>query len=418
MVLAVDLNGNGTRDEGEPVIVQPYEPFKDLGKDGKANADEPGYDAATNPDPSGDDYDPQYNPLGTEGNHVFDDGEPFEDVGLDGVPCPTGDTCKFDVGEGNGKFDMSAGLQSFFARDARMQIEKYQFAKDPAGGPWTDEALDNLDYYSDGGIRDIFNWGTVGYHTMGAFAAKQRPSVYYNNWEYLPNEQIDKCVSGQASDCFEPKDVDWTALPKSVYLRYGSIDASDALIKRGDGQHVGYTDQVFRRIQTGLYYVGSRWPDADRKYAEDPTQTSDDCQGSNTCTYEFKDTKGRAGPVTVILPPGYHAPENKDAKYPVVYFLHGYGQTPEDLKAFVLLVSPFMGRAQSSQATRLQKMILVFVDGRCRGDASNPECVRGTFYVDSTRKDGPQMDAYFLDLIKHVDGTYRTMGQTSVEVTE
>jgi hypothetical protein len=77
-----------------------------------------------------------------------------------------------------------------------------------------------------------------------------------------------------------------------------------------------------------------------------------------------------------------------------------------------------MGQGLSSAATRLEKMILVFVDGRCRGDAKNPECVQGTFYVDSVRKDGPQMDKYFLDLMKHVDGTYRTMPQTSVEVTE
>ena len=120
----------------------------------------------------------------------------------------------------------------------------------------------------------------------------------------------------------------------------------------------------------------------------------------------------------MILPPGYHTESSKDMKYPVVYFLHGYGQTPEDLKAFVLLVKPFMGQGLSSRATRLQKMIMVFVDGRCRGDSKDPECVRGTFYVDSVRDKGPKMDRYFLDLMKHVDGKYRTMGETQIEVTE
>jgi len=420
MVLAVDLNRNGTRDEGEPVIVQPHEPFSDFGKDGKANKDEPGYDAATNPDPAGDDYDPQYNPLGSEGNRVWDDGEPFEDVGLDGVKCPAAGTCKFDVGEGNGKFDMSKGLQTFFARDGRMQIEGYKFAGTPAGGPWDDKALDNLDYYSDGGIRDIFNWGTVGYHYMGAFAAKNRPAVYFNDWEYLPNVDLTSCKLAVKSDCFDPKEVDWTAMPKSVYLRYGNIDATNRMIEKGDGQHVGYADQVFRRIQTGLYYVGSRWPDADRAYIEDPQDgnSPEPCKDTKSCTYSFKDSSGRAGPVTVILPPGYHTESAKGMKYPVVYFLHGYGQTPEDLQAFVLLVSPFMGQGLSSRATRLQKMIMVFVDGRCRGDSKDPECVRGTFYVDSVRDKGPKMDKYFLDLMKHVDTTYRTMGETTVEVTE
>lgn len=420
MVLAVDLNKNGTRDQGEPILVQPHEPFSDLGADGKADKDEPGYDAATNPDPSGDDYDPQYNPLGTEGNHLWDTGEPFEDVGVDGIKCPDA-TCPFDYGEGNGKFDVSVGLKTFFERDARLQIEKHPLSKDPVGGPWTDDALDQLDFYSDGGIRDIFNWGTVGYHYFGMFPAKNRPAVYYDNWEHLPNAEISSCpTSAEKSDCFDPKDVDWKSLPKSVYLRYGDLDAPQRVIEKGDGQHVGYTDQVFHRIQTGLYYVGSRWPDADTAYAEDPPEQDGGapCEFTNTCTYDFADSRGRSGPVTIILPPGYRAPENKNERYPVVYFLHGYGQSPEDLKAFVILVSPFMGQSLSSRATRLQKMILVFVDGRCRGDAKNPECVRGTFYVDSIRKDGPKMDAYFQDLMSHVDSKYRTMPTTEIDVTE
>lgn len=420
MALAVDLNKNGKRDEGEPVIVQPHEPFSDFGKDGQSSLNEPGYDPVLNPDPAGDDYDPQYNPLGTEGNHVWDEGEPFEDLGLDGVKCPAPGTCKYDVGEGNGKFDISKGLETFFARDARMQIEGHPFAKTPAGGPWTDQALDNLDVYSDGGIRDIFNWGTVGYHYMGAFAAKNRPMSYYNDWEYLPNINIKSCVAGIPSDCFDPKDVDWSAMGKTAYLRYGNIDSKQRMIEKGDGQHVGYTDQVLRRVQTGLFYIGSRWPDADKKYAEDPPRADETvpCAANSSCTYTYTDKSGRAGPVTVILPPGYHSDASKGLRYPTVYFLHGYGQTPEDLQAFVLLVSPLMGHGLSSRATRLEKMIMVFVDGRCRGDSKDPECVRGTFYVDSVRDKGPKMDRYFLDLINHVETTYRTMGPSEVEVTE
>lgn len=417
MVLAVDLNKNGTRDEGEPVIVQPYEPFEDNGKDAKSSKNEPGYDPISNPDPAGDDYDPQYNPLGTEGNHVYDEGESFEDVGLDGVKCPTPGACKYDVGEGNGKFDMSVGLQTFFARDGRMQMQKYPFAKTPPGGEWTEQALDNLDYYSDGGIRDIFNWGTVGYHYIGGLVSRNRPTTYYNDWEYLPGLNIKNCVTGQNSDCFDPKDVDWSAIGKSTYLRYGNIDAKQRLIEKGDGQHVGYVDQVVRRIQTGLFYIGSRWPDADKKYAENPPERDDPtpCGGTMSCTYSFSDSRGRTGPLTVILPPGYHGDPSKETRYPVVYFLHGYGQTPEDLQAFVLLVSPLMGHSLSSRATRLEKMIMVFVDGRCRGDSKDPECVRGTFYVDSVRDKGPKIDAYFLDLMKHIEGKYRTMGTTEID---
>ena len=56
------------RDSGEPVIAQPYEPFSDVGSDGLADADEPGYDPVANPDPDHDDYHYLRNPTGTEGN--------------------------------------------------------------------------------------------------------------------------------------------------------------------------------------------------------------------------------------------------------------------------------------------------------------------------------------------------------------
>ena len=412
VVVAVDYNHNGARDEGEPVIIQGYEPFSDVGNDGLGSKNEPGYDPITNPDPNGDDYDQQYNPLGPEGNHRREEKEPFEDLGLDGVACPSPGTCVFDTGEGDGKFTMSAGLQTFLARDGRSQINGWSPA--PPGGAWDDAALDNLDYYSDGGIRDIFNWGLVGDHYAGAFAGRNRPLAYYNDWKYLPN------VNVTDNDSFDQKTVDWSALPQAVYLRYGDLDASERDIQKGDGQHVGSASQVIRRIETALFYIGSRWPDADTAYAEDPPDTTDPepCAGTNSCTFSFTAKDGRTGPTTVILPPGYHSDAAKGLRYPVVYFLHGYGQTPEDLKALVLVVSPLMGEGLSSRATRLQKMIMVFVDGRCRGPADKPECVNGTFYVNSNRPDGPQIDNYFRDLMGYVDGKWRTMPTTQIEVTD
>jgi hypothetical protein len=414
VTVAVDLNGNGTRDEGEPVLLQAYEPFDDNGEDNLASKDEPGYDAANNPDPAGDDYDFQYNPLGTEQNHHWETKEKFEDVGLDGVVCPSPGTCIYDTGEGDGKYTMTTGLKTFQARDARAQM--LGWTPPPGGGAWTDAALDNLDFYSDGGIRDIFNWGQVGNHYASAFAARNRPLFYFNDWTYLPNVDVTD------NELFDQKTVDWSALPQATYLRYGNIDATRRNIEKGDGQHVGYPDQVVRRIESALFFVGSRWPDADTKYAEDPPELSDDpdpCGGNRlACTFDFKASDGRTGPTTVIVPPGYWSDASKGLRYPVVYFLHGYGQTPEDLKALVLLVSPLMGQGLSSKATRLQKMIMVFVDGRCRKGDKGPECVNGTFYVNSVRPNGPQIDNYFMDLMKYVDGKFRTMGPSTLEVTD
>ncbi|MEM9192663.1 MAG: hypothetical protein AAGF12_26050, partial [Myxococcota bacterium] len=91
-VVAVDINDNGIRDPGEPVIRNMREPFEDCGLDRLCNEDEPGFDAVTNPDPAGDDYDYQYNPTGLEGNFLRDGdrcdvagGEVFTDSGMDGV---------------------------------------------------------------------------------------------------------------------------------------------------------------------------------------------------------------------------------------------------------------------------------------------------------------------------------------------
>ncbi len=415
IALAVDLNKNGTRDEGEPVIAQANEPFDDVGLDGAASKDEAGYDPVNNPDPAGDDYDSQYNPTGTEGNHRYDKGEPFQDVGLDGVACPGGDPtkCVYDFGEGNGAWDATPGYQNFMKLDGRSQLVGW--SPPPVGGAWDDKAIDNLSYYSDGGIRDLFNWAVMGQHYASSFVVRNRGLMYFNDWTYFPNAIISDSID------FDPKNVDYDALGQHAFVRYGSIDASAYDIQSGDGQHVGYPGQLYRRVESGLFYIGAQWPDADRTYVEDPPPPSNPssvpCADTLTCTYDFTDHHGRTGPTLVILPPGYHSPASQNVKYPVVYFLHGYGQSPEDLSATILLVSPFMGSALSSIATRLPKFIMVFVDGRCRTNKDGtPECVNGTFYKNSPNI-GPQIDDYFMDLMKDVDAKYRTMPPSDVEVT-
>jgi hypothetical protein len=61
---------------------------------------------------------------------------------------------------------------------------------------------------------------------------------------------------------------------------------------------------------------------------------------------------------------------------------------------------------------RLQKFIMVFPDGRCRSPDETPdhlkECIRGTFYADSVRPEGPQMETILLELMDYIDDHYRT----------
>ena len=157
--LAVDLNGNGIRDVGEPVIRQGEEPYQDTGTDGLADAQEPNYDPVTNPDPNQDDYDYQLNPDGTENDHTYEMGEPFQDVGLDGVPnTPQQANGGYDLGEGDGKFTLSAGAQRLYGADPHSIL--HGRSSTPAGVVDAN-ALARLDLWADGGIRDMANFGAV-----------------------------------------------------------------------------------------------------------------------------------------------------------------------------------------------------------------------------------------------------------------
>ena len=450
--LAVDLNKNGVRDAGEPIIRQGHEPWSDFGTDGLADASEPGYDALTNPDPNQDDYDPQINPNGTEGNHRYDQGEPFQDVGLDGVANTKLTNLYGDIGEGDGKFTMSAGLQSWYAIDPHGML--HQSVTNLPAGPIDDGALRNIDILSDGGVRDIFNFESVARHLEGAIASRfdasgrqLRSTAFYNGFQFLPGEPSDP-------NNFVAADIRWNDIVGMPSIRYGNVDATPQQILLGDGQHVGTAPQILDRLQTAFFFVGKTWPDANRTQTEPSTQNPEtttknelgqeldqfgqsiglQCEEKGTCEKIFTGPKtGRTGPIAVTLPPGYALAENANVTYPVLYVLHGYGQDPRDLEALALFTNNFMNDGLRSYATRLPKFIVVYVDGRCRdrADSANPsspgipECVQGTFYLNSNRpSDGPsdpggvQLDSWFDEVVDYVDQNYRTMPATDVDVVE
>jgi hypothetical protein len=138
-----------------------------------------------------------------------------------------------------------------------------------------------------------------------------------------------------------------------------------------------------------------------------------------SCTFQFTSKAGRTGPVGITLPPGYANQKLSHLRYPVIYMLHGYGQSPEDLVAATALVQGWMNSPLDSSASRLTKAILVYVDGRCRvGQDGKPECLRGTFFADSVRPGGPQQEQWWLELMDYIDQHYRTMGETEIDWTE
>jgi hypothetical protein len=386
VLLAVDLDGNNVRDSGEPVISQGYEPWSDVGSDGLADADEPGYDPVTNPDPDHDDYHYLRNPLGTEGNGNYDQGEPFEDVGLDGVAgtCQAGDTppvgvsgC-YDYGEGNGKWDLSPNVQRWYGSDYNLLLATL-----------TPDQRAHFSMWFDAGIRDFFNASVSANAAVGqAMATGELPFGVYDSFGGL--------VPGDDENTYDFTEIDWDQIPKHAYLRYGTPDASAAQIMNGDGRHVGTANEIIYRIETAFKYIDKRLPDGDLDDSYDGGQMLPDEMFTSPHT-------GRMNPFSLYLPPGYNDPANATKTYPVVYVLHGYGQQPSDLVALSAVIANHM-IATEPLATRIQKFIMVFPDGRCRdGDG----CEQGTFFLDSPLGGPAQMETNLIDLMDYINQHYR-----------
>lgn len=423
VVYAVDVNHDGRRNPGEPVIRNGREPFDDFGCDRTPSVDEPGYHPITNPDPAGDDYDFQYNPNGTENNYDWDgpgtcpagQSERFDDVGIDGVPgtpqIRAGGGGGYDVGEGDGRFNRTRGAERMIASSPRGAVRGW---RDRFGG-WHEglsaEALDGFDVIVDGGVRDLFNWVVQGHHTMGGFASRGLPVRFYDGFGALH-------LDGRRD--FDYATVPWEEVGRYAMIRYGDIDASEADRIAGDGGHVGTADQLLARLTAAVALMSARWPGGNRVRSPDLPcrEITAGCRHVNVITENFTSSVGRTGPYSIVLPPGYFAPENADLCYPVVYFLHGYGMDPESLSAVGLLVWGYMNSSLVATSDRIQKMIFVFPDGRCRGN----ECLRGTFYTDApdTTPNGARMQTWLLDLDRHIrsDPRFRVCSPRDVMVVE
>jgi S-formylglutathione hydrolase FrmB len=397
--LAVEVGTpNGRRDAGEPVIGNAYEPYEDVGADGLASAAEPGYDAATNPDPNGDDWHYQRNPRGTEGNLDHDAGEPYDDFGLDGVDgtCQHGDTppvgiagC-YDYGEGDGAWTLSPNIEHWYTADITTLL---------AG--MTDAERRHMNMWFDAGIRDFLNTSVAANGGAGAISGLHGlPIDIYDGFQILSN--------AQSETQYDFTEIDWSELPKNMYVRYGNPDATPQQIELGDGRHVGTAVQIINRATTAFAWLDKHFPEGDR----------DDEMGSGELIDDLvflSPTTGRESPYGLFLPPGYNKPENAAKRYPVIFFLHGYGQEPADLVDLSAIFEIYMQPSALDREARFQKFIIVYVDGRCRPgtdgvpvDPVGDRCEQGTFYRDAVLGGPAQMETNLLELADYIDATYRT----------
>jgi len=371
LTYAVDLNDNGIRDSGEPVIFRMSERYDDYGEDRIPSAEEAGYDPQTNPDPAGDDYDALENPLGTEDNHLYEDGEPYLDYGLDGVEG-TADS-PYDWGEGNGHFDYNQHvLRTAVMYDPSRLIQDLSTVE-----------LDRLDFYIDVGIRDHLGFKFSCEAFAGKMEARGRPIDLRHRYE---------SVLMEGHDVYDIHYIDWENIGRDLMIIYGNPDATQKEIDAGDGGHVGNGSQIFYRFFTMMGFVSERWPDGDFDVIEpaDPAVVLDR-------TY-YSEILGMDKQYFIFLPPGYD--ENPDKTYPVLYMFHGIGMDADVLTTTALFADPWMNEGT------VQKFIMVFPDGECQD-----ECNSGNFFVNQMGRHIPGRryeDSLIFELMPLIDETYRT----------
>lgn len=398
--VALDMNGNGVRDWAEPVLINNRERWRDLGADGLASVEEPGYDHLTNPDPSGDDFDTLKNPTGAEANLRHDEGESYDDFGLDGVAA-TG-----DFGEGNGGYDLAPALQRAFDRSPAAYFNAMPQSQ-----------VDRLDVWLDAGIRDFLNTAQITNALFHDLKERQPSASVFNDFDSLPG-----VTDGYI---YYAPDYSRDAMGKITYLRYGDTEvcpSSDDVL--GDGNHVG--PDVVDRMFTLFSFMSARMPAQGRDLAygggiedmESPTGRLQDFSFLSTFDSEVL---GKSQEYGVLLPPDYYLPEMQEQGYPVLYFFHGQGMDVQGTTAIGLPIWPSMkesARNDRLQAgvTDLQRIILVFVDGNCAGD----ECWTGNFYADfeGLPSDHRRFEDAFFELQRHIEKTYRVKKPELIPVSE
>ena len=302
----VDLNGDGIYDVGDGLVVNFSEPFTDGNADG-----------------------------------IFEAGEAFEDVGLDGV-AGTG-----DLGEGNGIFDYDPDREHVLAEDPTSRLAATSAA---------DIATQRI--YMDVGIKDEFGFAR-----------------HYDNLVRTLREKgltvgIQEGFGG--GNCGDlPDNADQFRLVRydAGHVGVAKVDPDDLL----DGDPCG-NDTVWQRLLSLLGYLNQSFPDGFDGPGGDPGDI--DCDlGDLDCDIDLPEpdlrgevlmatidspslaTAGGAVPTREVLvyrPPAFR---RTDRQFPVAYFLGGYGQEPDDFARIDVLLDGLILTGQ------LQNMFVVVLPG-------------------------------------------------------
>ncbi|MBI4816368.1 MAG: hypothetical protein HY791_08920 [Deltaproteobacteria bacterium] len=358
IALAIDFNRNGRRDYAEPVVLMSSERYEDVGK-GESDV-----------------YDWKTNPAGTRQNALWDQGEPYEDTGLDGIAGTN------DYGEGNGKFDYSRGVDSVFSQNPRFLVSSMP-----------EEQLRRLNVYADAGLRDsILSAGGTNWF-WAQLERRLGSELVRSHADFL------SLIPGEEDYDFLKVDYSPKGIGKDAYVRYGKVNATPRDIQRGDGGHVGPGDQILERLLTSIAFTESRMYQPDRRVVQDPGSFDDFVKLQSFPSKAL----GEEQAYGIMLPPGYF---DSDERYPVVYFLHGQGQDFNQMLASAILFFGYQAESNRPEVSRKResdwaKFIMVFPNSQCR----EGDCRDGTF--NTNHPDGVRYGDVFFELMAHVEETYR-----------
>lgn len=345
-MLAVDYNNNGKRDYSEPVVVNLWERFEDVGidgcsdrfEDGKGGCNQtPSEDAGF--DPNKDNFHLLENPSGTEGNFEYDDGEPFYDFGIDGVPEKVSGFK--DEGEGNNVWDCTPYGRELLKQDARTFI-KHADIKD----------LKRITWFWDGGIRDAIHALTSAYFQFNALKMRGLPTKEWDDWTDNPKSVAPNLTCEDFLSHIGEIDFSASFMGENVIVRYGKLDATPEEIAMGDGKHVGMLCQVINRLLGFFAFALHRLPNKILK-------ADGDADGQIIYSSYWSESLKNRRRFSISLPPGYNKPENKDLTYPLVIFLPGHGMTSESMVQSGIVMNAYMGMGL------LPRFILLAPEGQC-----------------------------------------------------
>jgi S-formylglutathione hydrolase FrmB len=328
VLLALDSNGNEKRDLGEPILAQFYEPFTD-----------------------------------TNGNGIYNPGEPFADTGLDGAPG-TG-----DWGETDGKFTYNPNHDRYFAEDPWTRAYSLPVAD-----------LEKLNLYIDAGTEDEFQF-----------------DIHADNFVETLNERglVFRVENGFPVDFPGISHFD----EKRVYVRYPGGHVGF------DKENIGLSFVQAKQGIEGAIVVANRFTTLLSFVSDHFTGGS---FGTNAYELFFYPSKMKVGyfkspslnrtmKFGIYLPPGYSRSRTKH--YPVLYILLGYNMSVEGMtNAWIKTVLDGLILTHE-----MQKMIIVIPDGL------NYKNGRGHFFVNQIDQErGDNFKDYFFDLVTFVDTYYKT----------